>query len=73
MDTRHRFTLTYLVIAMLALFGVQSFLQNRDVVELRYSEFRSLVEKKKVKEVVVFSDDIKGACSSSHRRARRAL
>jgi cell division protease FtsH len=60
MNNRHRFTLTYLLLAMLALFAVQSFMQNKDVAELRYSEFRSLVEKKKVKEVVVFSDEIRG-------------
>jgi cell division protease FtsH len=61
MDTRHRFTLTYLVLAMLGLFAVQSFLRTKDVADLRYSEFRTLVEQKKVKEVVVFSDEITGA------------
>jgi cell division protease FtsH len=60
MNPRGRFTLTYIVLAVLALLAMQSLLRTRDVVDLPYSEFRTLLHQKKVKELVVFSDEIRG-------------
>jgi cell division protease FtsH len=60
METRHRFTITYLILALLVLFGVQTLIGAREVAELPYSEFRVLAQQKKVKDLVVFSDEIRG-------------
>jgi cell division protease FtsH len=60
MDTRRRFTVTYLVLAAIALFAAQSMIKSRTVEELPYSEFQQLLDQDKVKEVVVFSDEIRG-------------
>jgi cell division protease FtsH len=60
MDTRRRFTLTYIVLAVLALLFVQSLLRARDVAALPYSELRGLLQQKKVKDLVVFNDEIRG-------------
>jgi len=61
MESRHRFTLTYLIIALVVLFAVQSMLTTREVAELSYSEFQGLVQKKQLKDLVVFSDEIRGS------------
>ena len=60
METRRRFTVTYLVLAMIALFAAQSLIKTRTVEELPYSEFQQLLEQDKVKSVVVFSDELRG-------------
>jgi cell division protease FtsH len=60
MESRHRFTLTYLIIALVVLFAVQSMLTTREVAELPYSEFQSLLQKKQLKNLLVFSDEIRG-------------
>jgi cell division protease FtsH len=60
METRRRFTVTYLVLAMIALFTAQSLIKSRTVEELPYSEFQQLLEQDKVKSVVVFSDELRG-------------
>jgi cell division protease FtsH len=60
MDTRRRFTVTYIVLAMLALLTAQSFFKARVVEEVPYSEFKQLLGEQKVKDVVVFSDEIRG-------------
>jgi cell division protease FtsH len=60
MDTRHRFTLTYVVLGLLALGAAQALLRARDVATLPYSEFRALLVRHEIKEVVVFNDEIRG-------------
>jgi cell division protease FtsH len=60
MESRHRFTITYLILALLVLFGVQSMIGAREVAELSYSEFRQLALQKKVKDLIVFSDEVHG-------------
>jgi cell division protease FtsH len=60
MEKRHRITLGYLVFALFALFAVQSFLRTTGVAELRYSEFRELLAQKQIKNVVVYSDEVRG-------------
>jgi cell division protease FtsH len=60
MESRHRFTLTYLILAMLVLFGLQTLLSSREVAELPYSEFQSLLHDKQLKDLIVFSDEIRG-------------
>jgi len=60
MEPRHRFTITYAVLVLVALFALQTLLESRAVVELPYSEFQSLVRAKKLKKIVIFSDEIRG-------------
>src|SRR6185503_232660 len=60
MESRHRFTITYLILALLVLFGVQTLIGAREVAELPYSQFRQLAQKKKIKDLVVFSDEVRG-------------
>src|SRR5258706_15337374 len=60
MDTRRRFTLTYVVLGLLALGAAQALLRARDVAPLPYSEFRALLVRHEIKEVVVFNDEIRG-------------
>ncbi len=61
MDTRGRLTLTYVVLAVLALLAVQSLLKTHDVTELPYSQFHALLQQKKLKDLVVFNDEIRGS------------
>jgi cell division protease FtsH len=61
MDTRRRFTVTYIVLAILALVTVQSLFKARVVEDVPYSEFKTLLAQDKIKEVVVFSDEIRGS------------
>src|SRR5882672_2644710 len=67
MDKRRRFTMTYLVLAMFALFIAQSMIKARVVEELPYSEFQSLLAQDKIKEVVVTSDEIRGTFVSPQK------
>lgn len=60
MEPRHRFTITYAVLVLVALFALQTLLESRAVVELPYSEFQSLVRDKKLKKIVIFSEEIRG-------------
>jgi cell division protease FtsH len=60
MESRHRFTITYVILALLVLLGVQSMIGAREVEELPYSEFRKLALQKKVKDLVVFTDEVHG-------------
>ena len=61
MQSRHRFTLTYLILALGVLFVVQTLLSTREVAELQYSEYQALLHNKQLKDLVVFSDEIRGS------------
>jgi len=70
MDPRGRFTLTYVIIALFALMLVQTLLRKSDVLELRYSDFHAALEAKKLQDVVIVSDEIRGTFVKSEKGKR---
>jgi cell division protease FtsH len=55
-----QFNFGYLVIAMMAVLLIQSWIAGRSIANLPYSEFQSLLEEKKIAEVVVRDNTIQG-------------
>jgi cell division protease FtsH len=57
---RTTFSLGYILIALVIIFGMQFLMTRGTTREIPYSEFKQLVEKGQVKEVVITSSDIRG-------------
>jgi cell division protease FtsH len=61
---RTTFSLGYILIALVVIFGLQFLMTRGTTREIPYSEFKQLVEKGQVKEVVITSTDIRGQLSA---------
>jgi cell division protease FtsH len=75
---RIHFSVWYFVIAILALMMVQNYLLKRNLKEIPYSEFKSLVAEKKVESCIIDQDRIQGllkpeALSGDDSRAQRPI
>jgi cell division protease FtsH len=57
---RTTFSLGYILIALVVIFGLQFLMTRGTTREIPYSEFKQMVEKGQVKEVVITSTDIRG-------------
>jgi cell division protease FtsH len=60
MKNRNRFTIGYLIAAILVLLVVRPLLDHEDRVELPFSEFRTRLQQKRIKDVVVSEHEIRG-------------
>jgi cell division protease FtsH len=57
---RTTFSLGYILIALVVIFGLQFLMTRGNTREIPYSEFKQMVEKGQVKEVVITTTDIRG-------------
>jgi cell division protease FtsH len=71
MDPRRRSTLAYAALALIALFVFRTFLNGQTETDLPYSEFRELLAKKQIKDVVVYSDQVQGAFLTPYKGRTR--
>jgi cell division protease FtsH len=60
MEQRHHFSLWYFLIAIFLMLSVQSILYSRHVETLAYSDFKTLLNAGKVKDVVIGQETIEG-------------
>jgi cell division protease FtsH len=71
LDSR-RFTLTYLLIAILGVFILhEAWTARRSVSVIPHSEFQQLLRESKVKEVVISGDSIQGELKAEQRGRSR--
>lgn len=68
MDKRQQFSVWYFVVALLALFAVQSWFGNGSPETLRYSDFRQLVGSGELQELTLSEDVIRGKVAFSALR-----
>jgi cell division protease FtsH len=61
---RTTFSLGYILIALAVIFGLQFLMTRGTTKEIAYSEFKQLVDKGQIKEVVITSTDIRGQLSA---------
>jgi cell division protease FtsH len=64
MDTKQHFSLWYSIGVVLILLAVQSFIGNPHVKVLAYSEFQTLLQAGKVKEVIITDDRLSGTAET---------
>ena len=71
MKKRYRLTIAYVITGLIVLFIVQSQLKRSDQVELPYSEFRARLQQKRIKDVIIFDDEIRGTFVRAERDKQR--